>query len=93
MPLWFSKILARNAKRSDSEIPKQFEFIETQYWFKDRPEVPVFVTILDAFEHHYSHEMMYHIRIEKSGFTGMGIVEYDTVDEEHLRRMLETKKE
>lgn len=94
MPLWLSKILTKNNKKEDvNRIPDQFEFIETQYWFKDRPEVPVFVTILDKFVHYYSNETMYHIRIERVGCMGSGLVEYETVDEEHLRRMLEKKKE
>lgn len=79
-------------------IPKQFEYIETYYRFKNRPEAPVFVTILDAFEHHYTGTKMYHIRMEhdgKFGFVGTPspIVDYKTVTESEIMDMLAKRKE
>ncbi len=91
MPPWLLKRLVKPTKKEDS-IPNQFEYIETQYWFKDRPEVPVWVTILDKFTHHYSHEAMYYIRLEKVGCIGGALVEYKTINEEDLRDMWEKRK-
>ena len=75
------------------EIPEQFEFIEAQWQFENRPEISKFVTILDKFEHHYSHEMMYHIRIESLYVLfGDAKVEYKTVKESDILDMLKTRK-
>lgn len=86
MPLWFGKMLLRN-----NLMPVQFEFIE-EWEFTDLPGIPKYVTILDKFEHHYSHEIMYHVRIEFIvGIFKQARVEYKTVTEPELLDMLKRK--
>jgi hypothetical protein len=90
LALLMNKILTILKIKKDS-IPKQFEYIETQYWFKDRPEVPIWVTVFGSFVHHYSNETFYRIRIEKMGFLNVPYTEYRIVDEKELRTMMETR--
>lgn len=78
-------------------IPKQFEFIEVYYQFANRPEAPVFVTVLETFNHHYTGEKLYHIRLEHDGTFGFGgnpssFVEYKTVSEDVMADMLEKQE-
>ena len=92
MPLWLAKMLARKSE-TDNKIPEQFEFLERQWQLKDKPEIPKFVTILDKFEHHYSHEVMYYVRIEFIGcIFNSSMVEYKTIKESELLEMLEKRK-
>jgi hypothetical protein len=78
---------------SNMEIPEQFEFNERQWQLKDKPEISKFVTVLDKFEHHYSQEMMYYIRIEYIGIVfASPQVEYEVVKESVLLEMLEKRK-
>ena len=77
-------------------IPKQFEFLETYYQFTNRPQAPVFVTILEDFVHHYTGTKMYHIRLEHDGTFGFhsqpsSFVDYKTVAESDLLKMLENR--
>lgn len=79
-------------------IPKQFEFIKTYYQFTNRPNAPVFVTILNEFTHHYTGTKMYHIRIEHDGTFGFNcqpspFVDYKTVTEGEMVEMLATRVE
>lgn len=74
-------------------VPKQFEFIEVHYQFKDRPEAPVFVTILDKFEHYYTGTKMYYVRLEHDGTFGFdgkisSFVDYKTITEDEMALML-----
>lgn len=77
-------------------VPKQFEFVKTHYQFKGRPQAPVFVTVLDVFEHRYTGEKMYHIRLEHDGTFGFNapassFAEYKTVTEKQMAEMLLTQ--
>lgn len=65
------------------QIPAQFEYLQVMYQFKSHPAVPVFVTVLDAFEHRYTGTKMYHVRLEHDGTFGLEgnpspFVEYKT---------------
>ena len=83
-------------KSSENEsIPTQFEFVDTLWDFKDHPKINRFVTILDEFTHHYTKEKMYYIRIEflyKGSLANYSMVEYKTVGEGELKKMIETRK-
>lgn len=79
-------------------IPNQFEYMRTNYQFAGHPQSPVFVTILDAFEHHYTGTKLYHIRVEHDGTFGLGgtpspFVDYKTIRESDLLDMLSKRKE
>lgn len=79
-------------------IPKQFEYVATHHQFVGRPQSPVFVTILDAFEHRYTGTRLYHIRVEHDGTFGLGgtasaFVDYKTITESELMDMLANRKE
>ena len=89
-PKWFRKIFHK--REYVETIPNQFEFIDTLTIFRDMPKVPVYVTILDKFVHHYSNEMMYYIRLETVGCFGSGMVDYKTIKESELLDMLKTRK-
>ena len=92
MPLWLAKMFAKNSQKSE-DIPEQFEFLEREWSLKDKPEIPKFVTILDRFEHHYNHEVMYYVRIEYTGYIfNSSMVEYETIKESRLLEMLEQRK-
>lgn len=97
MPLWLAKLLSQNqqkrfdTKSSQFNINDQFEYIESQSWFNDRP-VPTCITILDKFTHHYSYETMYYIRIEQIGCYGGSLVKYNTISEKDLRELLNKRK-
>lgn len=79
-------------------IPKQFEYVETYYQFTSHPKSPVFVTVLDAFEHHFTGTKMYHIRMEHDGTFGFAgtsspFVSYKTITEAEILNMLSKRKE
>ena len=78
-------------------FPKAFEYTEVFYQFSNRPEAPVFVTVLDVFEHHYTGDKMFHIRIEHDGTFGFGgtpssFAEYKVVTESQMVEMLAKRK-
>lgn len=78
-------------------IPKQFEFMEVYHQFTNRPEAPVFVTVLETFKHHYTGEEMYHVRLEHDGTFGLGgkpssFVEYKAITEDVMVDMLAKRK-
>lgn len=79
-------------------IPKQFEYVETNHQFTSRPKSPVFVTILDAFAHHFTGTKLYRVRIEHDGTFGFGgrpspFVDYKTITESELMDMFAKRKE
>ena len=71
-------------------IPKQFEYLKPEYFIKDVSSIPVFVTVLDEFTHHYSGEPMYYIRLEWI-WDGTAKAEYKIVDKETILDMLSEK--
>ena len=78
-------------------VPNQFEFFEVYYQFKNRPVAPVFVTVLDAFVHHFTGTKMYHVRIEHDGTFGISgspspFVDYKTVTDSEMMDMLAKRK-
>lgn len=61
----------------------------TYTYFGDNGPEERFITVLDQFEHHYTKDMMYHIRIESvDKWTRTPIVEYKTVTEDYLNNIL-----
>ena len=75
------------------DIPKHFEYVETYTQFKNFPQAPVFVTVLDEFVHHYTGTKMCYVRLEHDGTFGLGgkpipFVEYKTVTEDQMADML-----
>lgn len=78
-------------------IPKQFEYLHTYTQFQGLQQAPVFVTVLDVFEHHYTGTKMYHIRLEHDGTFGFKgcdprpSVDYKTVAEDEMMKMLEER--
>lgn len=60
------------------KISKQFEY-------KDSHNGATFVTIIDEFEHHYTHTKMFRVRIEYVGSVfNYPMVKYDTWTEKEM---------
>lgn len=76
-------------------IPKEFEYIDIYTSLGTVMKERRFVTVLDEFEHHYSGEKFYHIRIEyiSTYIEGMPVVEYETVDQKKMMSMLDRREE
>ena len=92
MPLWFAKLLRNNDIKDLDIIPEQFEYNEKAYAYRDSGKCPVYVTILDKFIHHYTHEIMYYIRMEHlTEIMKVPVVEYKTITRDEIIKMLEAR--
>lgn len=70
-------------KRSEIFVGSTFEMRAIPGWSSAR-----FITVLDKFEHHFTGETVYEIRIEQVGVLGSSLAERKYVTEEYLEELL-----